>query len=421
MNTQPMTARHAGILACCCIQCGIPVAMLISAPGVFYPVIASDLGVQTAEISAWMSVALLSSAAFAPLVGNLLDRVRLKTMRIAGIVIAAAAMAVFSQATAPWMFWAAAVFLGITLVLLTSLGPATLVNRWFAERVGMAMGIYAAFTGVGGVVFLMLGQAIIDTAGWRAAYLTFAAITAVVSLPVELLLNRERPQECGLLPYGATGTAPDVADAPASIDGEAVRHQANALTLTAPFWLLVACAFMMNLVCQINSFFPKYVLWVDAQVGLGLMAGAFVTGAVLSSVCQAGNAIGKVGLGFFSDFSVRNAAILLAVCGVAGVAFVWQCSATFLLPVGGLVFGFFIAGVLVLVPMLCRHVFGAGEVYPVLYARISAAPTLGGAVGNVLWPVLADGVGGFDAVFGGAIALIVLVMVCALAALRQAQ
>ena len=418
---QRLTARHAGVVVCCCIQCGIPVAIIISAAGLFYPIIANDLGVQTAEVSVWMSVAMISSAVLSPIVGNLLSRIRLKAMRLFGIALAGAVMMLFSAASAPWMLWVGGALSGFSLVVLTSLGPATLVNRWFAERVGAIMGVYAAFTGIGGVVFLMLGQAIIDASGWREAYFAFAVISWVVGLPVELLLDRERPSECGLLPYGATAEAPAAgmqSGGPGGDAGADVIRQADRAMRTAPFWLLITCGFLMNTVCQINGYFPKYVMWIDGQAAAGLMAGAFITGAVLASVCQAGNALGKLGLGFFSDFSVRNATIVLAVCGAAGVACIWMLSATFLMAAGGLVFGFFIAGVLVLMPMLCREIFGTGEVYPVLYARISVAPTLGGAAGNIIWPFLADNLGGFDAVFGCAIILIGLVLLCALAALR---
>ena len=420
MHTQSITARHVGVIVACCLQCGIPVAMIISTPGIFYPVIANDLGVQTAEVSAWMSVAMLSCAAFSPVIGNMLGRFRLRSMRVSAVIVAGAAMAVFSMATAPWMFWLAAVFMGYVLVLLTSLGPATLVNRWYQERVGALMGLYAAFTAIGGVVFLMVGQAIIEASGWRAAYFAFAVISWVVGLPVELLLTRERPQECGLLPYGAelgnanealpttTGTAPE---------GNVAIREADLLMRTAPFWLLFVCGFLMNLVCQINGYFPKYVMWIDEQAAEGIVAGAFVTGAVLASVCQAGSAVGKIGLGMFSDFSVRKATMALAACGAVGVACVWQVPATFLMVAGGFAFGFFIAGVLVLLPMLCRQIFGAGEVYPVIYARIAVAPTLGGAVGNIVWPYLADNLGGFDAVFGVALVCIVLVLITALIAL----
>ncbi|MDO4532701.1 MAG: MFS transporter [Coriobacteriia bacterium] len=420
MHTQRITARHMGVIIACCLQCGIPIAMIISTPGIFYPIIADDMDAQTAEISAWMSVAMLSSAAFSPVIGNLLGRFRLKTMRVSAVVVAGAAMAVFSAATAPWMLWVSAAFMGYVLVLLTSLGPATLVNRWYQERVGALMGLYAAFTAIGGVVFLLVGQAIIDASGWRAAYFAFAVITWVVGLPAELLLTRERPQEYGLLPYGAAlGQADEALPVAAggAADGDTAIREANCLMRTAPFWLLFVCGFLMNLVCQINGYFPKYVMWVDEQAAAGVVAGAFVTGAVLASLCQAGSAVGKVGLGMFSDFSVRKATVALAACGAVGVACVWQVPATFLMAFGGFAFGFFIAGVLVLLPMLCRQIFGTGEVYPVIYARIAVAPTLGGAVGNIVWPYLADNLGGFDAVFGVALVFIAVVLGTALAAL----
>ena len=423
MATQGITARHMGVIVACCVQCCVPVAMMISAAGVFYPVIADDLGVQTAEVSAWMSVAMLSSAVFSPVVGNLLGRFRLKAMRLSAIVVAGAAMLVFSAATAPWMLWLAAVGIGYALVLLTALGPATLVNRWFQQRVGMLMGVYAAFTAIGGVIFLTLGQAIIDASGWRAAYFTFAMVSLVVGLAVELLCSCERPQECGLLPYGAPiGDMPDSTNRDAAPgDASHAIAAANRLMRSPSFWLLVGCGFLMNLVCQINGYFPKYVMWIDERAAAGVAVGAFATGAVLASVCQAGSAVGKIGLGLFSDFSVRRATIALAVCGAAGVACIWLLSTTFLMAAGGFVFGFFVAGVLVLMPMLCREIFGSGDVYPILYARVAVAPTLGGAVGNILWPYLADNLGGFDVVFGVALVLIALVLIAALAALRGRQ
>lgn len=440
MNRQGLAPRHLAVLAACCVQCLIPGAMILNAQGIFYPAVSADLGVQTAEITAWVSVAFIASAAFSILVGNLLTRYRLKTMRIIAVVVAGLVMFAFSLATAPWMFWVSAIGAGYVIVVAVSLGPATVINRWFHHKVGMAMGIYAASSAIGGVIFLMIGQAIIDTAGWRQAYQVFAAIILLVALPVELLCNRESPEDCGLLPYGAfilKGKAGEdmAVAAEASDEGSSSRPessqgpdssasviaQANRLMLSAPFWLLALTGLLMNLVCQLHGYFPKYVLWVDEQAALGLSATAFVAGAVLASACQTGSAIGKIILGSFSDFSVRNAVVALGSCGIVGVSCVWLLPSTFLLPVGALVFGFFLSSVLVLLPMLCREAFGAGDIYPVLYARVSVAATFGGAAGNIVWPFFADNLGGFAAVFGTAIVFMAVVVLASLAALALAR
>ena len=83
--------------------------MPMNTVGIFYPVIADELGVQTTEISAWMAI-------------------------VTGYPFAAC----------------------------LSVGPATLVNRWFNERVGLILGLTASCSALGGVVFMLLGQAIIE-------------------------------------------------------------------------------------------------------------------------------------------------------------------------------------------------------------------------------------------------------------------
>ena len=83
-----------------------------------------------------------------------------------------------------------------------------------------------------------------------------------------------------------------------------------------------------------------------------------------------------------------------------------------------LVYGFFLAAIPVIIPMLARASFGSGRAYPIIYAYIATAPFLGGATGNILLPMLADGPGGFDAMFGASVVMLPIVLVAALIALR---
>jgi MFS family permease len=139
---------------------------------------------------------------------------------------------------------------------------------------------------------------------------------------------------------------------------------------------------------------------------------------VLSSLAQAGSGVGKLVLGAFSDFSVLRALVVLCAAGAGGIACIWMLPASPLVAVGGFVYGFFQAAVLVLTPMLVRECFGGGDVYPVLYARIAIAPAIGGAAANIVWPWLADNLGGFGTVFGLALAMVAVLFACSLAALR---
>jgi MFS family permease len=398
--------------------------MLMNTPGIFYPVIAEDLGVQTAEISAWMAICLLSAAVFQPWLGNAVSRFHMRTLMLAGACTMVVVFLVFSVATAPWMFWAVAVFTGFPFAACLSVGPATLVNRWFNEHVGMILGIFAACSAFGGVVFMLVGQVIIDSLGWRTAYLVYAAIIVVVCIPAIVVCIRDYPADCGLKPYGETPAGASSDDAVAGVDGQGehdapeIARQARMCMRTPAFILLLLAGFLMNMVCQVSGYLPKYVYWVDDQAAIGLMSVAFISGVLLSSLTQAGSAVGKLVLGAFSDFSVQKALVILCAAGAAGIACVWLLPSSPLMAVGGFVYGFFLASILVLVPMLVRSVFGAGELYPVLYARVAVAPAIGGAAANIVWPWLADNLGGFHIVFGLALVMIAVAFTAAQIALR---
>lgn len=146
------------------------------------------------------------------------------------------------------------------------------------------------------------------------------------------------------------------------------------------------------------------------------MAGAFISGAVLASVCQVGSACGKIGLGIFSDFSVGKAIAVLSGAGIVGIICIWGFPSTILMPIGGLIFGLFIAGVLVLSPMLIRRVFGEGKNFPIFNGRAGFFTQLGGSAANLVWPVLQGTAWGFNAVFAAAIAGIVIVFITGMAA-----
>lgn len=427
-----LSARHVAIVVCCCLTCGIPVAMLMNTGGIYYPVIAEEFGVPTAQISAWMAIHLVSAAVFSPVVGNIVSRFHMRTLMLVGVLLAATAFFIFSMASAPWMFWAISTITGFIMASCMFVVPASLINRWFAKHVGLLIGLYTAFTGIGAALFLILGQMIIDSSGWRAAYAAYAVITLVVCVPAVLLCIRDAPEDCGLLPFGAGENEPhgELADAadpdagdtnltdPNPADDAEARRYATACMRTPSFWLLLLAGFLANIVCQAHAFFPKYIMWLDEQSVLGLAPAAFMAGAVVNSITHVGNGTGKIFLGAFSDFSVGKATIALCLSGAAGLLCVWILPSTPLLGLGGLVYGFFLACIPVIIPMLARASFGSGRAYPIIYAYIATAPFLGGAVGNILLPILADGPGGFDAMFATAVLFVPLVLVAALIALR---
>ncbi len=405
------------VIVALCLVCGICGAMLTGAPGIFYPVISADLGVQTAEISAWMALCLISCALLSPVCGRLVEKVDMRILIVVAAIVEAAGFAGFSVSTAPWMFWVIGIVMGFPAVVVLGMATATLINGWFKRFVGMIIGVCTAFAGIGGAIWLMVGQMIIDTEGWRAAYLVFAAIIVVVIVPVTLLCVRTSPSSRGLLPFGTAWSLEKAQGNAEAAEPKSVDPSTG--TKSLPFLMVIIFCFLVSMVCMMNGYFPKYVNWVNEQAAAGAATSAFITGAMLASICQVGAAAGKIGLGAFSDFSVGTAVAVLSGAGALGTALIWLFPSSVLMPVGGFIFGFFVAGVLVLSPMLIRCVFGEGRHYPVFFGRVNMFIQFGGAAGNLVWPLLADNCGGFNAVFGVALVCIVVVLLAGLAAYRM--
>ncbi len=82
---------------------------------------------------------------------------------------------------------------------------ATIVNRWFARRRGLAMGIVSASSATGQLLFLPPLAAVAANVGWRPVIWIVAAAMAAV-IPLVALLLPERPGAMWApAPYGDTG------------------------------------------------------------------------------------------------------------------------------------------------------------------------------------------------------------------------
>ena len=140
-----------------------------------------------------------------PIAGKLMNKIDLRILLSAAVIVNGVTYLVMSQLTEVWMFYVAGVFLGIGTAPLIYLAIPTLINNWCTKKVGFFVGLCMAFTGIGGVIFNPVGTALIGSGpdGWRLGYLVFGIIMLVATLPFTLLVVRSKPEDKGLLPYGA--------------------------------------------------------------------------------------------------------------------------------------------------------------------------------------------------------------------------
>ena len=211
-------------------------------PSVLIVPLEEEFGWSRSTISFAISINILLYGLMGPFAGALMQRLGIRRTTIGALALLAAGVTLSTHVTEPWQLvlsWGVLVGLGSGMVALV-LG-ATVVNRWFAARRGLAMGLLTASTATGQLVFLPPLARVIAQDGWRTAAMVMA-IVAAGAIPLVALLLRERPSVMGLAPYGADA----IEAAPVSIANPA-RTALQALADGArsrDFWLLFGSFFI---------------------------------------------------------------------------------------------------------------------------------------------------------------------------------
>ncbi|HZR41258.1 MAG TPA: MFS transporter, partial [Ktedonobacteraceae bacterium] len=204
--------------------------------------------------------------------------------------------------------WGGAV--GLASGALTTVFAAIVANRWFVKRRGLVMGILTASNAAGQLVFLPLLAWLAVTSGWRASALATAG-AALVIIPLVVLLFRERPQQIGLRPYGAS---PE--------ENETVQEATNPLTAafsglllglrSTNFWLLAGSFFICG--ATTNGLINTHL--IPAAMDHGIPE---VTAASMLALIGVFDLIGTTVSGWLSD-RLNNRWLLCWYYGLRGLS-----------------------------------------------------------------------------------------------------
>jgi len=156
-----------------------------------------EFGKSRAEVMLAVTFMQIGMGLVSPLIGQAMDRFRMRNMVLLGIAMYVVGYALLSQVTAFWQVYVVyALCFPLALGLTGNLAAQVLVTRWFASDRGMALGISAMGTNLGGVVFPLLAAGAIGAGLWREVALTFALASLVLLLPITLIvLARRSPGE----------------------------------------------------------------------------------------------------------------------------------------------------------------------------------------------------------------------------------
>jgi MFS family permease len=376
-----------------------------------YPPILDEFGWERGATAGAFSVGFLVSMLYAPLVGFLMDRCGPR------YVIALSALVVsvgFASATLTSQLWQLYASLGVlvvgTSVAMSYIGHGAFLPNWFSRRRGLAIGIAYSGVGVGSILLLPWVQLLIDTGGWRHACWILALLVLAIA-PLNLLLQRRRPQDLGLLPDGAPATeaAPDGAAGHRVVDPAwvAVDWTLRRAAGTARFWWLAAGFF-----CGLYAWYAVLVHQTRYLIDVGFDRS---TAAYALALVALFGIAGQIGIGWLSDRIGRewgwtigslgfvlSLLLLLALEGRADQLLMYAMVAT-----QGLL-GYSLAPAYAAIP---ADLF-QGRRYGTIYGALSLTSTLGAAAGPWGTGFLHDQTGGYAAGFTLALLLVLVSIGC---------
>jgi MFS family permease len=229
-----------------------------------------------------ITVTSLAGGTLSPALGRVIDRYSVRTLMLVGAASLAAGFLLISYSTSMIQVLAVyAVCMAASSVLLGPLATSALLARWFERRRGLAIGIAASGTAVGGLLIPPLLQGLIDAFEWRIALRIFSVLVLLLSVPVIALLAIDRPEDRNLRPDGDSDThaVSGTRQQPVLLSATAVVHRTS-------FWMIaIAMGAIFGCSVGMSSNLMPFLL------GKGISA---ELGALLLSVISAANLCGKL-------------------------------------------------------------------------------------------------------------------------------
>jgi MFS family permease len=274
--------------------------------------------------------------------------------------------------TAPWqliLLWG--VLSGLGSGCVANVLSATIVNRWFVTNRGLVMGILAASTSTGTLVFFPVLSAIAEHGGWKPVVMTVSIALAAL-IPVVAFFLPEWPGDVGQTPFGAN------ADHPAPIPNRAnpLRIAFGALAEGAKsrdFWLLAGTFFVCGFTT--NGLVGTHMIALCSDHGLGA-----VTAGSLLAIMGVFDLVGTTASGWLTD-RVDPRKLLFVYYGLRGLSLIYLPFADFTF-YGLSIFAVFygLDWIATVPPTLALSTKAFGETRsPVIFGWISASHQIGAA------------------------------------------
>ena len=379
--------------------------MFFSTNSLFVIPVCESLGVSRGQFTFHRTIITLTAAAIMPFYGRLLVRFGVKRTILFGSIAICGVIFSYSFANQLWHFYFLAFINGVFGVTINFMAIGVLVNEWFEDKKGLAMGIAYSGSGLGGAIMIPIISKVMERTDWRFAYQFMGVLGILILLPVIIFVLKDNPEKIGLKPY----TLPSKGK---RIIRENEKAKANLslkeATRTHQFWLLVIAFFLISAFASAtNTHSAPYFIDIGYPVGIV---------AIIIAVFMIFLTVGKIILGLMYDrFGTLAGNVFIVICclifPIAALlshnpAFPW---------IYAVAIGLASCGFSIPVPILIAKYFGKKE-YPMIFSLFTMIIIIGSSISVPLMGAVYDVRGSYRWAWIGLFICSVIIAVCIIGA-----
>lgn len=172
--------------------------------GVFLKPMTEEFGWSRGSLSLAFALTFMISGLLRPLAGHLADRYSPKLAILSGVAVMGTILLLIPFINNLAQLYALFAIMSIGITLGTGPILTKIVGGWFQTRRGLVLGLVSGASSFGAMVLVPGASLFLVLFNWKEAYWFLALLLLLVVLPVGFKLIRNRPQDMGLEPYGAS-------------------------------------------------------------------------------------------------------------------------------------------------------------------------------------------------------------------------
>jgi predicted MFS family arabinose efflux permease len=283
-------------------------------PGVLIVPLEEEFGWTRASISFAIGLNIFIYGFLGPVAAAAMQRFGIRQVVIFALSLLSGTVAASTLITEQWQLiltWGVLVGLGSggTAMVL----GATIATRWFTARRGLVMGMLAASTATGQLIFLPTLATFVGQAGWRSAALAIACVAAAM-IPVVYFLLPERPSDVGLRSYGQDEAEADIGRSTVNPLVASFRALQRGFK-SRDFWLLAGSFFVCGL--STNGLIGTHLIATCVDHGM-----TEFTGASFLAIIGIFDLVGTTLSGWLTD-KYSSQKLLFVYYGLRGLSLIY--------------------------------------------------------------------------------------------------